>query len=197
MIGPLIPMGEIPAAWDNVLAVILGMGFGFVLEASGFSSSRKIIGTFFGYDFVVLKVFFTAAITSMLSLLYMSELGLLDFSALFIQPSFILAAVIGGIVMGMGFAMGGYCPGTSFCGLAIGKLDAFVFTIGMFAGIFFFSEAFTAFEWLYSATNKGAPLINESLGLSTGVFALFLIIVAIGMFVVARIIQSKVKKVEY
>jgi hypothetical protein len=67
----------------------------------------------------------------------------------------------------------------------------------MFAGIFFFSEAFTAFEWLYSATNKGAPLINESLGLSTGVFALFLIIVAIGMFVVARIIQSKVKKVEY
>lgn len=197
MIGPLIPMGEIPQAWDNVFAVILGMGFGFVLEASGFSSSRKIIGTFFGYDFVVLKVFFTAAITSMLSLLYLSELGLLDFSALFIQPAFILAAVIGGIIMGMGFAMGGYCPGTSFCGLAIGKLDALVFTVGMFAGIFFFSEAFSAFEWLYSATNKGAPLINESLGLSSGIFALILIIIAIGMFVVARIIQSKVKKVEY
>jgi len=197
MIGPLIPMGEISVAWDNVFAVILGMGFGFVLEASGFSSSRKIIGTFFGYDFVVLKVFFTAAITSMLSLLYLSELGLLDFSGLFIQPAFIWAAVIGGIIMGMGFAMGGYCPGTSFCGLAIGKLDAFVFTIGMFAGIFFFSEAFTAFKWLYTASNRGAPLINESLGLSAGAFALILIIVAIGMFIAARIVQSKVKKVEY
>ena len=72
MVGPLIPMGVIPQAWDNVFAVLLGMGFGFTLEASGFSSSRKIIGTFFGYDFVVLKVFFTAAVTAMLGLLYFS-----------------------------------------------------------------------------------------------------------------------------
>ena len=56
MIGPIISSGIVSPAWDNIFAVILGMGFGFALESSGFSSSRKIIGTFFGYDFVVVKM---------------------------------------------------------------------------------------------------------------------------------------------
>jgi uncharacterized protein len=68
MTAPLIPLEQIPEAWNNVIAVLLGMGFGFTLESSGFSSSRKIMGTFFGYDFVVLRVFFTAAITAMTGL---------------------------------------------------------------------------------------------------------------------------------
>ena len=46
MIGPIISSGIISQAWDNIFAVLIGMGFGFALESSGFSSSRKIIGTF-------------------------------------------------------------------------------------------------------------------------------------------------------
>jgi uncharacterized protein len=197
MIGPLIPMGVIPQAWDNVFAILLGMGFGFTLEASGFSSSRKIIGTFFGYDFVVLKVFFTAAIVAMLGLLYMSYMGLVDFSMLYIQPTYVASAIIGGIVMGIGFSMGGYCPGTSFCAVAIGKLDALVFTIGMLIGIFLFSEAFPAFEKLYNSGYLGSKLVTDSLGMSKGLFVFLLVVAAVGMFYGATWVEKKVKKVEY
>jgi len=197
MVGPLIPMGFIPQAWDNVFAVLLGMGFGFTLEASGFSSSRKIIGTFFGYDFVVLKVFFTAAITAMLGLLYFSYLGWVDYSMLYIQPTFVTSAIVGGIVMGIGFSMGGYCPGTSFCALAIGKIDALLFTIGIALGVFIFSEAFPLLEKMYNSGNLGPKLVSDSLGMSTGVFAFILVVVAVGMFYGATVVERKVKKVDY
>jgi len=190
-------MGVIPQAWDNVFAVLLGMGFGFTLEASGFSSSRKIIGTFFGYDFVVLKVFFTAAVTAMLGLLYFSYLGWVDFSMLYIQPTFLASAIIGGIVMGIGFAMGGYCPGTSFCALAIGKLDAFVFMGGMAIGVILFSEAFPLLEKLYNSGNLGGKLVSDSLGMSKELFAFLLVVMAVGMFFAATLVERKVKKVDY
>jgi uncharacterized protein len=197
MVGPLIPMGVIPQAWDNVFAVLLGMGFGFTLEASGFSSSRKIIGTFFGYDFVVLKVFFTAAITAMLGLLYFSYLGWVDFSMLYIQPTFVTSAIVGGIVMGMGFSMGGYCPGTSFCAIGIGKLDALVFTLGMVVGILIFSEAFPVFEKMYNSGYLGPKLVTDSLGMSKGLFVFLLVVAAVGMFWGATLVERKVKRVDY
>lgn len=197
MVGPLIPMGIIPQSWDNVFAVLLGMGFGFALESSGFSSSRKIIGTFFGYDFVVLKVFFTASITAMLGLLYFAYVGWVDFSLLYIQPTYLTSAIVGGVIMGIGFSMGGYCPGTSFCGLAIGKIDALVFTVGMLIGVFIFSEAFPIFEKMYSSGFLGPKMVNDSLGMSTSLFAFLLVVVAVGMFYVATLVERKVKKVEY
>lgn len=197
MIGPIISSGLVSPAWDNIFAVFLGMGFGFALESSGFSSSRKIIGTFFGYDFVVVKVFFTAAIVASLGLLYLSYLGLVDFSLLYIQPTFITSAIVGGIVMGIGFAMGGFCPGTSVCAAAIGRLDGLVFFGGMFIGVFMFSEAFPLFETMYYSNSLGAKMINEVLGISPQLFTFLLVLMAIGMFYGASWVQRKVKKVEY
>lgn len=197
MIGPLIQSGFIPQAWDNVLAVLLGMAFGFVLESSGFSSSRKIIGTFFGYDFVVVKVFFTAAITASLGLLYLNYLGLVNFSQLYIQPTFLTSAIVGGIIMGFGFSMGGFCPGTSVCSIATGRIDAMVFFGGMFIGVFLFSESFPLWEKMYYSGSQGAKMINDAFGISPELFTFILVIVAIGMFFGASWVQKKVKKVEY
>lgn len=197
MEAPLIPLGYISESWNNVIAVILGMGFGFVLESSGFSSSRKIMGTFFGYDFVVLKVFFTGAITALVGILYLSIIGWLDFSQLFILPTYLTSAIVGGVIMGIGFSMGGYCPGTSFCGVAIGKLDAILFTSGLFIGILVFAEIFPLFENFYDSAYLGNLLVTDALGLKSGVFTFLLILAALGMFFVAGIVEKKVKKVEY
>ncbi|MEI7525394.1 MAG: YeeE/YedE thiosulfate transporter family protein [Mariniphaga sp.] len=197
MIGSIISSGVISPAWDNFFAVILGMGFGFALEASGFSSSRKIIGTFFGYDFVVVKVFFTAAIVASLGLLYFSYLGLLDFSTLYIQPTFLTSAIVGGIIMGIGFAMGGFCPGTSLCATAVGRIDGLVFFGGMFIGVFLFSESFPLFENMYYSGSEGAKMVNTVFGISPELFTFFLVLAAIGMFAGAGWVTKKVKKVEY
>jgi hypothetical protein len=197
MIGPIISSGIVSQAWDNIFAVILGMGFGFALESSGFSSSRKIIGTFFGYDFVVVKVFFTAAIVASVGLLYLSYFGLVDFSQLYIQPTFLTSAIVGGIIMGIGFAMGGFCPGTSLCAAAVGRIDGIVFFGGMFIGVFLFSESFPLFENMYYSGSQGAKMINSAFGISPELFTLFLVLAAVGMFFGAAWVQKKVKKVEY
>ena len=197
MIGSIISSGIISPAWDNLFAVILGMGFGFALESSGFSSSRKIIGTFFGYDFVVVKVFFTAAIFASIGLLYFSYLGLVDFSTLYIQPTFLASAIVGGIIMGVGFAMGGFCPGTSLCATAVGRIDGLVFFGGMFIGVFMFSEAFPLFESMFYSGSQGAKMINTVLGISPELFTFLLVLAAVGMFMGASWLEKKVKKVEY
>lgn len=197
MTGPLIPMGAIGQGWDLVIALLIGMAFGYVLESAGFSSSRKLAGVFYGYDFTVLRVFFTAAVTAMLGLLYFGYMGWLDLSMIYVNETYVIATIVGGLIMGLGFITGGYCPGTSMCGVAIGKIDAMVFTGGMFIGILIFSEAFSLFEGIYYSNSLGPVKIYDSLGLSSGVFALLLIVVALVAFVFARIIQNKVKKVDY
>ena len=197
MVGPLIPMGVIPETWNNVIALLLGVGFGFSLEASGFSSSRKIMGTFFGYDFVVLRVFFTAAITAMTGIFYFDYMGWMDMSMLYINPYYVMSAIIGGIIMGFGFALGGFCPGTSFTGVAIGKIDAMFFTGGLFIGVFIFSELYPLFQGLYNGQNMGAAKIYDLLGMRETVFAFLLIVAAVGMFYVAAFVEKKVNKVEY
>ncbi len=62
--GPFVP-DLISDQLNLVVALFLGIGFGFVLEQAGFSSSRRLAGVFYGYDFTVLRVFFTAAVTAM------------------------------------------------------------------------------------------------------------------------------------
>jgi len=190
-------MGVIPEAWNNVIALFLGVGFGFSLEASGFSSSRKIMGTFFGYDFVVLRVFFTAAVTAMTGIIYFDYMGWMDMSILYINPYYVMSAIVGGIIMGLGFAFGGFCPGTSFTGVAIGKIDAMFFTAGLFIGVFVFSELYPLFEGLYNNQNLGGVKIYELLGMRQNIFAFLLIVAAVGMFYGAGFVEKKVKKVEY
>jgi hypothetical protein len=195
--GPLIPNNIIPADWNNAIALLLGMLFGFVLEASGFSSSRKIMGTFFGYDFVVLRVFFTAAVTSMLGILYLDYFGWVDFGQLYIHPTYLASAIVGGVIMGAGFALGGYCPGTSYCAIAIGKLDALVYSVGLFLGIYIFTFIYPLMENLYNGGFMGYITAPEFFGMNPDLFVFIVVMVALGMFIAATIIQRKVKKVEY
>jgi uncharacterized protein len=195
--GPLVTNGIISENLNLFLAFIIGIGFGFVLEKSGFSSSRKLAGIFYGYDAVVLKVFFTGAITCMLGLLFFSLFGWIDLSLVYINPTYLTSAIVGGIIMGAGFIIGGYCPGTSVCGAAIGKLDGMIFVGGLFIGVLIFGLGYKLWEGLYMAKNLGSPKISSALGLSDGIFALLLILAALGMFWVAELAEKKFPREEY
>lgn len=184
--GPLIVYEQITANTNLFFAFLIGLAFGFVLEASGFSSSRKLAGQFYGYDTTVIKVFFTAAITAGLGLLIFGLFGWIDLDLIYINPFYKWSAIVGGIIMGAGFILGGFCPGTSFTGAAIGKIDAMVFVGGLFIGVLLFTEGYPLLEKLYMADYKGAPKVSEALGVSDGLFLLGLVIVAFAMFYVAE-----------
>lgn len=195
--GPLAVNEIISENTNLFLAFLIGIGFGYVLEASGFSSSRKLAGVFYGYDMVVLKVFFTAAITGMIGLLLFSLFGWIDLSLVYVNPLYVTSAITGGVIMGAGFILGGYCPGTSFCGASIGKIDAMVFIAGLFIGVALFAAGYGWFEDLYMAAFKGDPKISTSLKMSDGVFVLLVIFIALAMFWVAEIVEKKYPREEY
>jgi len=195
--GPLITQEVIGGQWNMVIAFLIGIAFGFVLEQAGFSSSRKLAGVFYGYDFVVLRVFFTGAITAMTGLIFFNYFGWIDLALVFVNPTYLYSGIIGGVVMGLGFIIGGFCPGTSVCAIAIGKIDAMVFFGGIFLGIFFFGETFGLFEELYYGMNLGNIKVYDSLGIPQGVFAFLLIVVALAAFYITAKIEKRVKKVDY
>jgi hypothetical protein len=195
--GPLVLNNIISENTNLFLAFIIGIGFGFVLEQSGFSSSRKLAGVFYGYDTVVLKVFFTAAITAMLGLLFFSLFGWIDLDLIYINPTYLTSAIVGGIIMGAGFIIGGYCPGTSVCGASIGKIDGIVFVVGLFLGVLIFGLGYNLWDNLYMVKFLGSPKISQSLGLSDGIFALLLILIALAMFTIGEWAERKFPREEY
>lgn len=195
--GPLIPNGIIPIEWDSIIAMFIGIVFGFVLESSGFSSSRKLAGVFYGYDFAVLKVFFTAAVVSVIGIYYMDYLGYLDINQLYVHPTYLWGAIIGGVIMGVGFVAGGFCPGTSLCAVAIGKLDAWVYVLGIMVGVFIFSELYTFFEPIYAGYSFGNITLIDSFDWNPYWFIFIFSIIAIVAFVVSDMVRKHVKKVFY
>lgn len=189
--GPLVP--DLLSPELNIFSgLLIGIAFGFVLEQAGFSSSRRLAGVFYGYDFTVLRVFFTAAVTAMSGILLLGRAGLLDLGFIFINPTFVWPAVIGGVIMGAGFITGGYCPGTSVCAAAIGKKDALVFILGGFLGVFLYAEAYPLLAEFVNGSELGPVLVFESLGIPRGVFAFGLIAAAIAAFAVTSLIERKV-----
>ena len=195
--GPLIVNDIITQNTNFFLAFLIGTGFGFVLESSGFSSSRKLAGVFYGYDTVVMKVFFTAALVAMSGLLFMSLFDWIDLDMVYINPTYLWSTIIGGIIMGAGFITGGFCPGTSFCAAAIGKIDAIFFIGGIFLGIFIFAEVYPLIEGFYKGSFKGTPTLPEALGFKDGVVVLGIILVALGMFWVGEWAEKKFPREEY
>jgi uncharacterized membrane protein YedE/YeeE len=195
--GPLIPNGIIPMEWDSIIAIFIGICFGFVLESSGFSSSRKLAGVFYGYDFAVLRVFFTAAAVSVIGIYYLDYLGYLDVSQLYVHPTYLWGAIIGGVIMGVGFVAGGFCPGTSLCAVAIGKLDAWVYVLGIMIGVFLFSELYTFFEPIYTGYFMGNITLMDSFGWNPYWIIFVFSIIAVVAFAVSDMVRKRVKKVFY
>ncbi len=191
--GPLVP-DIIGNELNFVVAFFVGTAFGFILEQAGFSTSKKLVGLFYGYDFTVLRVFFTAGLTAMIGVIALGHYGLLDLELIYINPTFLYSALVGGLIMGLGFVIGGFCPGTSLCAAAIGKIDAMYFVAGSFIGVFIFAEGFPMFENLYLAENWGNVRVFDSLGMSQGLFAFLLTAVAVMAFIATTKIENRVNK---
>ena len=190
--GPLVPFGIISPEFNYIVALFIGFGFGWILEQAGFSTSRKLVGVFYGYDYVVLRVFFTAAATAAIGLVALDYIGMIDFNYVYINPTFLWPAIVGGALMGFGFILGGFCPGTSIVAASVGKVDAWLFILGSFIGILFFGELYPLFKEFYLSSNYGPLLVYDSLGISRGLFVFLLTLVAIAAFIITDRLEKNV-----
>ena len=192
--GPL-SVNEIISENTNLfLAFIIGIGFGFALERGGFGNARILAAQFYFSNMRVLKVMFTAIITAMLGLFYFSWLGWLDLSLVYIGNTYILPQTLGGLLLGVGFVIGGYCPGTSVVSASTGRTDGMIYLLGIFFGVFLFGEIFPWIENFYNSTNMGRVTLPDFLGLSHGMVVFLVVAMALGAFAAAEWCEKAMAK---
>ncbi len=191
MIAPLFKFGMFGDEASLVLAFLIGIGFGFFLERAGFGSARKLVSQFYLNDLAVLKVMFTAIVTAMLGVTYLAWLGVLDLSLVYLVPTYLLPQIVGGLVLGFGFVIGGYCPGTCVAATATGKIDGFVYLLGVFAGTIAFAEAYPLVKWIHTATPFGQTTIPKFFNLPYGFVVFAVVAVAVAAFAGAGWIEKK------
>ena len=191
MNAPFYQLNLFGQDFSLIIALILGIGFGFFLEQGGLGSSTKLTAQFYFKDLTVFKVMFTAIITAMLGLYWLSWIGFLDLTFVYVNPTYILPQLLGGVIFGVGFVTGGLCPGTCVVSTSTGKIDGLFALIGIFFGIFVFGETVSyLYDFLYS-TSAGQITIPQLLNLPHGVVILFIVVLAIVGFAGAEAIEKK------
>jgi rhodanese-related sulfurtransferase len=183
---PLL-LNEILGHWGQyAVYLIIGVAFGAMLEMAGFGKSTKLAAQFYFKDQTVLKVMFGAIVVAMLFIFLTSGLGLLDYNLVWVNPTYLWPGIVGGLIMGAGFIIGGFCPGTSLVAAATLKLDGIFFTLGVFFGIFIFGESVGSFEEFFNSSYMGRFTLPQLFTTSTGIVVIGVVVMALAAFFFAE-----------
>jgi uncharacterized protein len=191
MTAPFFKYGAFGDEASLVVAFLIGIGFGFFLERAGFGSARKLVSQFYLTDLAVFKVMFTAIVTAMLGVTYLGWIGWLDLSLVYLVPTYLAPQIVGGLLLGVGFVIGGYCPGTSVAATATGRVDGLVYVLGIFAGMFAFAELYPLVKTFYMSGDGAAMTIPGTFGLPYGVVVFAVVLMAVGGFYGAGLLEKR------
>lgn len=191
MNAPLYETGAFGEGVSLLLALLLGIGFGFALERAGFGSARKLTSQFYLDDLAVFKVMFTAIVTAMIGTSALAWAGALDLSLVALVPTYWIAQVVGGLLLGVGFVVGGYCPGTGVAAAATGRLDGLVTLLGILAGCAGFAFAYPALEGLYLAGEMGEQTLPDFFGVPRALVVAAVLAMALAGFAAAHAIERR------
>lgn len=166
----------------NVLiyGMITGIIFGFLLQKARVIRYDKQLGALRLMDMTIVKYMFTTVLVAMVGVYLLKDLGLVKLS---IKTTILGGNIIGGLIFGIGWALLGYCPGTSLGALGEGRYDSIWGIIGMLAGAAVFAELFplmkrTVLTW----GNYGKITIPGILGINHWIVIVIVIILGILMF---------------
>jgi rhodanese-related sulfurtransferase len=178
-----LPLTDLLGHWGAYgVYLLIGFAFGYVLEIAGFGYSPKLAAQFYFKDMTVLKVMFTAIVVAMVLIFAASGLGLLDYNLVWVNTTYLWPGIAGGLIMGVGFIVGGFCPGTSLVAAATLKIDGILFALGVLTGIFLFGETVGSFESFWYSSYFGRLTIPDWLGANTGVVVVGVVLMALFMF---------------
>jgi rhodanese-related sulfurtransferase len=188
-----LPLADLLGHWGSyAVYAAVGIAFGMTLESAGFGNSKLLAAQFYFKDMRVFKVMFTAIIVAMTLIFLSSSLGLLDYNLIWVPPTYLWPGIVGGLIMGVGFIVGGFCPGTSLVGLATGKLDAFMFVFGVLFGIYMFGETVGSFATFFESSNMGRFTLPELFNASYGLVVICIVVAALLLFVVAEKVEAMI-----
>jgi len=191
MTAPYFELGYFGARGALVAALIIGIAFGWCLESAGMGSARKLAAQFYLTDLTVFKVMFSAIVTAMLGLFWLGRLGVLDLSRVYVPETYLVPQLVGGLIFGVGFALGGLCPGTSCVAAVTGRLDGVALVLGMWSGVLVTGLFFPSLRAFYEETPRGALTLPRVVHLPYGVVVLIVVVVALVGFRAAEWAEAK------
>ena len=147
---------------ELILAIILGTVFGFALNRAGATNPENIINMLRLTDLRLMKAILFAIGLASVGVFAAMALGVLDPSHLSIKTAYI-GVFVGGALLGLGFALAGYCPGTGLAACATGRKDALFFVLGGLSGAFVFS---LVYGWLKGNTALFDKIAGGSVSLA-------------------------------
>jgi len=119
--------------------LITGIIFGFLLQKARVLRYDKQLGALRLMDMTIVKFMLSTILVAMVGTYILKDLGLVKLS---IKPTILGGVVLGGLMFGIGWALLGYCPGTSAGALGEGRFDAIWGIIGMLVGAGLYAEAY-------------------------------------------------------
>lgn len=165
---------------DQLLGLITGILFGFLLQKGRVLRFDKQVGAMLLEDMTILKFMLSAILVGMVGILLLSNLEIITLSH---KPMNVGAVVLGGALFGAGWAVMGFCPGTSIGAVGEGRWHAIFAIIGMVAGAALYAELYPLFKsTVLSWKDFGKISLPEATGVPqwvivplfwTGVIALF------------------------
>lgn len=120
-----------------LLAVLLGLAFGFVLQKIGAANPQRVIDMLRLKDLHLMKVIFLAIGTSSLAIFLMLTIGILDPTHLSVKSAYV-GVFAGGMILAVGWVVSGFCPGTGVVAAGSGRKDAWFFILGGLLGAFIY-----------------------------------------------------------
>lgn len=180
-----------------IIEFFIGIAFGFILERSGFGKSTKLAAQFYFTDLTVLKVMFTTIITAMILIFFTTGFGWLNFDWVGVNETYLWSQLAGGALMGFGFVIGGFCPGTSIVSASTGRIDGMFFLAGTLFAMFFWGETVELWgEFYKSAGYYGRLTLDQVFDVSIGTVIFFIVVGAIALFAGAELVEKKMNKAE-
>jgi uncharacterized membrane protein YedE/YeeE len=179
-----------------IVAVLIGLAFGFVLERAGFGRATKLAAQFYFRDLTVFKVMFTAIVTAMLGLVAASKIGLVELrpiSESIASWTYVWPMLAGGLLLGAGFILSGYCPGTSIVSAASGNVDGMFAVAGVVTGTLVYTQLLRipGVQQFHESGGKEAWFLYDSIRIAPQFIAIAVALMAVLAFIGSDAIEKR------
>jgi len=149
---------------EQLLGLITGVLFGFLLQKGRVLRFDKQLGALLLKDMTILKFMLSSILVGMVGITLLSNAGIINLGH---KAMNVGAVVLGGALFGAGWAVMGFCPGTSVGALGEGRWHALFAVLGMIAGAALYAELYPFFKSTVLAwKNFGKIGLPEVTGLS-------------------------------
>jgi len=146
-----------------VLAIVLGLLFGFILQKIGAANPQITINMLRLKDFHLMKAIFLGIGISSLVLFVLLNIGVIDAGNLSVKASY-AGVIIGGVILGLGWAIAGFCPGTGIVAAGAGRKDALFFILGGLLGAFVFTLSYASLKATFLFSDLGGKATIAATG---------------------------------